>query len=45
MSVKEAISNAGQTGLEEVVEQLADTGKVLMGGGNGGRVLKPEIAM
>lgn len=33
VSIKEAISNAGQTGLEEVVEQLTETGKAIMKGG------------
>jgi hypothetical protein len=32
VSVKEAISNAGQTGVEEVVEQMGDTAKAMLGG-------------
>jgi hypothetical protein len=32
VSVKEAISNAGQTGVEEVAEQLGDIGKMMLEG-------------
>lgn len=44
--MKEAISNAGQTGLEEVVEQLAETSKVLLEGtGARAPVPKPGVAL
>lgn len=35
VSIKEAISNAGQTGFEEIVEEMGETGKAILGGGSG----------
>lgn len=39
VSIKEAISNAGQTGVEEVVEQLGEIGKIMLEG----RMTVPQV--
>lgn len=38
VSIKEAISNAGQTGVEEVVEEMGDMAKAMLGGHGPGPV-------
>lgn len=46
VSIKEAISNAGQTGVEEVVEQMADTAKAMLGGQSSvAAAVKPAAAL